>query len=172
MPSLRVDKMLKNTEIQALISAIGAGVGELVARSMASLLRRGSDHTGVLEIGQPWISAQPAKYGVNAVRLHKYADGPGWAGIQGDSSFLEFEPEALDRLDGGHPAQATAGGAVGRDRAAGGAIADAVLESYPAAQRRDCAGLVLDVYRTMGIALPRNETSPVMAAFWDGAEPL
>lgn len=40
-----------------------------------------------------------SKLGVNAVRLHKYADGTGWAGIQSKESFLEFEPEALDRLD-------------------------------------------------------------------------
>ena len=39
------------------------------------------------------------KYGVNAVRLHKYADGPGWAGIQSEESFVEFDPEGLDRLD-------------------------------------------------------------------------
>ncbi len=39
------------------------------------------------------------KYGVNAVRLHKYADGPGWAGIQSDSSFVDFNPEGLDRMD-------------------------------------------------------------------------
>ena len=40
-----------------------------------------------------------AKYGVNSVRLHKYADGPGWAGIQSAGSFAEFDPAALDRLD-------------------------------------------------------------------------
>lgn len=40
-----------------------------------------------------------AKYGINSVRLHKYADGAGWAGIQSAESFLEFEPEALDRMD-------------------------------------------------------------------------
>lgn len=40
-----------------------------------------------------------AKYGVNAVRLHKYADGPGWAGIQSPDSFVQFDPEALDRMD-------------------------------------------------------------------------
>ncbi|MDP6634026.1 MAG: hypothetical protein QGG42_03940 [Phycisphaerae bacterium] len=40
-----------------------------------------------------------AKYGVNSVRLHKYADGPGWAGIQSASSFAEFDPDGLDRLD-------------------------------------------------------------------------
>lgn len=40
-----------------------------------------------------------AKYGFNAVRLHKYADGPGWAGIQSATSFAEFDPAALDRFD-------------------------------------------------------------------------
>jgi len=40
-----------------------------------------------------------AKYGINAVRLHKYADGPGWAGIQSQDSFAEFDPAALDRMD-------------------------------------------------------------------------
>jgi len=40
-----------------------------------------------------------AKYGVNSVRLHKYADGPGWAGIQSKDSFVEFDPEGLDRMD-------------------------------------------------------------------------
>ena len=39
------------------------------------------------------------KYGVNSVRLHKYADGPGWAGIQAPDSFVEFDPEGLDRMD-------------------------------------------------------------------------
>lgn len=40
-----------------------------------------------------------AKYGVNAVRLHKYADGPGWAGIQSKKSFVEFDKAGLDRMD-------------------------------------------------------------------------
>lgn len=40
-----------------------------------------------------------ARYGVNSVRLHKYADGPGWAGIQAKGSFVEFDAEALDRMD-------------------------------------------------------------------------
>ncbi len=44
-------------------------------------------------------AAMYAKFGVNAVRLHKYADGPGWAGIQADESFLAFDDEALDRMD-------------------------------------------------------------------------
>ena len=39
------------------------------------------------------------KYGINAVRLHKYADGPGWAGIQSPDSFVEFDAEGLDRMD-------------------------------------------------------------------------
>lgn len=40
-----------------------------------------------------------AKYGVNSVRLHKYADGPGWAGIQSPDSSAEYDPEGLDRMD-------------------------------------------------------------------------
>jgi len=40
-----------------------------------------------------------AKYGVNGVRLHKYADGPGWSGIQSEDSFVKLDPEGLDRMD-------------------------------------------------------------------------
>ncbi len=40
-----------------------------------------------------------AKYGVNSVRLHKFADGPGWAGIQSAQSVAEYDPEGLDRMD-------------------------------------------------------------------------
>lgn len=39
------------------------------------------------------------KYGINAVRLHKFADGPGWAGIQSKESCVAFDPAALDRMD-------------------------------------------------------------------------
>ncbi len=39
------------------------------------------------------------KFGINAVRLHKYADGYGWGGIQAKDSFVEFDPAALDRMD-------------------------------------------------------------------------
>ena len=39
------------------------------------------------------------RYGINAVRLHKFADGPGWAGIQSPDSFVQFNAEALDRMD-------------------------------------------------------------------------
>lgn len=39
------------------------------------------------------------KYGINSVRLHKYADGSGWAGIQSSHSSAEFDPEALDRMN-------------------------------------------------------------------------
>lgn len=39
------------------------------------------------------------KYGINSVRLHKYADGTGWGGIQAADSFVEFDSEALDRMD-------------------------------------------------------------------------
>ncbi|RMD74413.1 MAG: hypothetical protein D6820_16740, partial [Lentisphaerae bacterium] len=44
-------------------------------------------------------AAMYAKYGINAVRLHKYADGPGWAGIQGEGGFTTFDHEKLDRMD-------------------------------------------------------------------------
>ena len=37
--------------------------------------------------------------GINAVRLHKYADGSGWAGIQSKDSFAEFDPAGLDLMD-------------------------------------------------------------------------
>jgi lysophospholipase L1-like esterase len=39
------------------------------------------------------------KYGINAVRLHKWADGAGWAGIQSPDSAVEFDAAALDRFD-------------------------------------------------------------------------
>jgi len=44
-------------------------------------------------------AAMYAKYGLNAVRLHKYADGAGWQGILKQNSFVEFDPNALDRMD-------------------------------------------------------------------------
>lgn len=40
-----------------------------------------------------------ARYGINSVRLHKFADGPGWAGIQSPESFTRFDPDGLDRMD-------------------------------------------------------------------------
>jgi hypothetical protein len=39
------------------------------------------------------------KYGINAVRLHKWADGGGGMGIQSKDSCVEFDPQALDRMD-------------------------------------------------------------------------
>jgi hypothetical protein len=39
------------------------------------------------------------KFGINSVRLHKWADGPGWAGIQSPQSALVFDPEGLDLFD-------------------------------------------------------------------------
>jgi len=39
------------------------------------------------------------RYGVNTVRLHKWVDGPGWAGIQSADSVEEFDPAGLDRFD-------------------------------------------------------------------------
>jgi hypothetical protein len=40
-----------------------------------------------------------ARYGINSVRLHKFADGPGWAGIQAEDSAAEYNPAGLDRMD-------------------------------------------------------------------------
>lgn len=40
-----------------------------------------------------------AAYGINAVRLHKYADGADWAGIQSKDSFTRLDPEGLERMD-------------------------------------------------------------------------
>lgn len=40
-----------------------------------------------------------ARHGVNSVRLHKYADGTGWAGIQSQDSFVDLDPAGLDRMD-------------------------------------------------------------------------
>lgn len=37
--------------------------------------------------------------GINAVRLHKWADGSGWAGILTTDSSTEFDAAALDRFD-------------------------------------------------------------------------
>ncbi|HSW00308.1 MAG TPA: hypothetical protein VLI39_09065 [Sedimentisphaerales bacterium] len=39
------------------------------------------------------------KYGINSVRLHKYADGTGWAGIQSPQSCVQYDPAGLDRMD-------------------------------------------------------------------------
>jgi hypothetical protein len=39
------------------------------------------------------------KYGINAVRLHKYAQDYGRGGIQARDSFAKLDPEALDRMD-------------------------------------------------------------------------
>lgn len=40
-----------------------------------------------------------AALGVNAVRLHKYADGFGWAGIQSKESAADFDPAELEKMD-------------------------------------------------------------------------
>jgi len=40
-----------------------------------------------------------AKYGINSVRLHKYTDGSGWAGIQTKDSVLDYDPAGLERFD-------------------------------------------------------------------------
>ncbi|MCB1125544.1 MAG: beta-galactosidase, partial [Verrucomicrobiae bacterium] len=40
-----------------------------------------------------------AKYGINSVRLHKFADGTGWAGIQSKESAAEYDPTGLERMD-------------------------------------------------------------------------
>lgn len=39
------------------------------------------------------------KHGINTVRLHKFADGAGWAGIQSKESAVEYDPAGLDRMD-------------------------------------------------------------------------
>jgi hypothetical protein len=39
------------------------------------------------------------KYGINAVRLHKFADGSGWSGIQSKDSCVEYDPKGLDLMD-------------------------------------------------------------------------
>lgn len=39
------------------------------------------------------------KFGINAVRLHKYADRPAPGGIQTEESFVKFDPEAFRRMD-------------------------------------------------------------------------
>ena len=40
-----------------------------------------------------------AAMGINSVRLHKYADGSGWAGILTKESAAAFEPKALENMD-------------------------------------------------------------------------
>jgi len=39
------------------------------------------------------------KFGYNALRHHKHIDGPNWQGFQSQDSFVEFDPEKLDRFD-------------------------------------------------------------------------
>ncbi len=39
------------------------------------------------------------KYGINGMRLHKLADNAAPRGIQSNDSIVEFDPEALDRMD-------------------------------------------------------------------------
>lgn len=39
------------------------------------------------------------RYGINTVRLHKYADGSGWQGILSKEDAASFDPEGLDRMD-------------------------------------------------------------------------
>ena len=39
------------------------------------------------------------RYGINAVRLHKFADGAGWDGIQAPESAAEYDPAGLERMD-------------------------------------------------------------------------
>lgn len=40
-----------------------------------------------------------AALGINTVRLHKYADGTGWAGILAQDSHVEYDKAKLDRMD-------------------------------------------------------------------------
>lgn len=39
------------------------------------------------------------RYGINAVRLHKFADGTGWSGIQSRESAAEYDAAGLERMD-------------------------------------------------------------------------
>ncbi len=39
------------------------------------------------------------KFGLNALRHHKHLDGPDGQGFQSTASFVQFEPEGLDRFD-------------------------------------------------------------------------
>ncbi|MGE5608888.1 MAG: hypothetical protein ACM359_06525 [Bacillota bacterium] len=39
------------------------------------------------------------KFGINSVRLHKFADGTGWSGIQSQDSSAEFDQASLTRMD-------------------------------------------------------------------------
>jgi hypothetical protein len=45
------------------------------------------------------MAAMFRKFGINTLRHHKYLDGSGWQGFQSERSFVEFEPEGLDRFD-------------------------------------------------------------------------
>ncbi len=40
-----------------------------------------------------------AKFGINSVRLHKFADGSGWAGILRPESAAAYDPDGLQRMD-------------------------------------------------------------------------
>ena len=40
-----------------------------------------------------------AAHGINAVRLHKYADGAGWAGILKQGTITKFDKAGLDKMD-------------------------------------------------------------------------
>ncbi|MCL1920982.1 MAG: hypothetical protein FWG50_07875 [Kiritimatiellaeota bacterium] len=40
-----------------------------------------------------------AKYGINAVRLHKFADGSEWDGVLDRNSYVRYNPEKLARMD-------------------------------------------------------------------------
>lgn len=40
-----------------------------------------------------------AKYGINAVRLHKFADGPDWDGVLDHNSYTKYNPEKLALMD-------------------------------------------------------------------------
>jgi hypothetical protein len=44
-------------------------------------------------------AAMYAKYGINSVRFHKFADGAGWAGILTKDSTTAYDPDGLDRFD-------------------------------------------------------------------------
>ncbi|MEI6034999.1 MAG: hypothetical protein WCS65_12060 [Verrucomicrobiae bacterium] len=44
-------------------------------------------------------SALYSRYGINTIRLHKFADGPDWQGIVTAKSAVEYDPAKLDAMD-------------------------------------------------------------------------
>lgn len=77
----------------------------------AAALRYGDDPIKLWGLNNSYAACAPkrdladkradfyAAMGINAVRLHKYADGTGWKGILASESAVEFDAEMLDRMD-------------------------------------------------------------------------